>query len=59
MDYITASASATPNRWYPECKSRPLTVEEIHEMVEALAKTAKLLQDAGVDGVEIHAVHEG
>ena len=59
VDYITASASATPNRWYPECKSRPLTVEEIHEMVEAFAKTAKLLQDAGVDGVEIHAVHEG
>ena len=53
VDYITASASATPNRWYPECKSRPLTVEEIHEMVEAFAKTAKLLQDAGVDGVEI------
>ena len=59
VDYITASASATPNRWYPECKSRPLTVEEIHEMVDAFAKTAKLLQDAGVDGVEIHAVHEG
>ena len=35
VDYITASASATPNRWYPECKSRPLTVEEIHEMVDA------------------------
>ena len=49
VDYITASASATPNRWYPECKSRPLTVEEIHEMVDAFAKTAKLLQDAGVD----------
>ena len=59
VDYITASASATPNRWYPEIKSRPLTVDEIHEMVDAFAKTAKLLQDAGVDGVEIHAVHEG
>ena len=59
IDYITASASATPNRWYPEIKSRPLTVDEIHEMVDAFAKTAKLLQDAGVDGVEIHAVHEG
>ena len=59
ISYITASASATPNRWYPECKSRPLTVDEIHEMVDAFAKTAKLLQEAGVDGVEIHAVHEG
>ena len=27
-------------------------------MVEAFAKTAKLCMDAGVDGVEIHAVHE-
>ncbi len=59
VEYACASASATPNRWYPELKSRPLTVEEIQEMVDAFGKTAKLLQQAGVDGVEIHAVHEG
>jgi len=59
MDYLTASASATPNRWEDSCMSRPLTKKEIDEMVEAFAKTAKLCMDAGVDGVEIHAVHEG
>ena len=59
LDYITASASATPNRWYDEIKSRPMTVKEIHDQVDAFAKTAKKLMDAGVDGVEIHAVHEG
>ena len=59
VEYSCASASETPNRWYPEVFSRPLTVDEIHEMVDAFAKTAKLLQEAGVDGVEIHAVHEG
>lgn len=59
VEYSCASASETPNRWYPELNSRPLTVEEIHEMVEAFAKTAKMCKDAGVDGVEIHAVHEG
>ena len=59
LDYITASASATPNRWYDEIKSRPMTIKEIHDQVEAFAKTAKKLMDAGVDGVEIHAVHEG
>ena len=59
MDYLTASASATPNRWEESCMSRPLTKKEIDEMVEAFAKTAKLCMDAGVDGVEIHAVHEG
>ena len=59
LDYITASASATPNRWYDEIKSRPMTIKEIHDQVEAFAKTSKKLIDAGVDGVEIHAVHEG
>ena len=59
VDYLTASASATPNRWDDSCTSRPFTEKEIAEMVEAFAKTAKLCMDAGVDGVEIHAVHEG
>ncbi len=59
VDYLTASASATPNRWEDSCISRPLTQKEITDMIEAFAKTAKLCQEAGVDGVEIHAVHEG
>ena len=59
LDYITASASATPNRWYEEIKSRPMTIQEIHDQVDAFAKTATKLMAAGVDGVEIHAVHEG
>ena len=59
LDYITASASATPNRWYDQVKSRPMTIKEIQDQVEAFAKTSKKLMDAGVDGVEIHAVHEG
>ena len=58
-DYLTASASATPNRWDESCISRPLTVKEIKQMVDAFAKTAKLCMDAGVDGIEVHAVHEG
>ena len=59
VQYACASASATPNRWAEDVKSRPMTVKEIHEMVEAFGKTAKRLREAGVDGVEIHAVHEG
>ena len=59
LDYICASASATPNRWAEDVKSRPMTVKEIHDQVDAFARTAKKLMDAGVDGVEIHAVHEG
>ena len=59
MDFILASASATPNRWADGVMSRPFTVEEIHQIVDAFAKTARLCQAAGVDGVEVHAVHEG
>ena len=59
LDKITASASPCPNRWSDKVPSREMTKEEIHEFVEAFAKTSKLLKDAGVDGVEIHAVHEG
>ena len=57
--YSAASCSETPNRWNDNLTSRPMTVEEIHEIVEAFGKTAKKLREAGVDGVEIHAVHEG
>lgn len=59
LDKITATASPTPNRWSDKVPSRALTVDEIHEYVEAFGKTAKKLMDAGVDGVEVHAVHEG
>ncbi|MBQ2864284.1 MAG: FAD-dependent oxidoreductase [Clostridia bacterium] len=56
---LMASPNPLPARWYPEYRTREFTVKEINEMVEAFAKTAKKLKDAGVDGVEIHAVHEG
>ncbi|MCC2865149.1 FAD-dependent oxidoreductase [Eubacteriales bacterium DFI.9.88] len=59
VEYLCASASPNPNRWSDKVPSRALTVEEIHEMVEAFAKTAKLCKEAGVDGIEVHAVHEG
>ncbi len=54
-----ASPSALPSRWDPEITTPEMTVEQIHEIIEAFAKTAKLCKDAGVDGVEVHAVHEG
>lgn len=59
VDYLCASASPNPNRWSDSVFSRELTKKEIDKMVEAFAKTSKLLKEAGVDGVEVHAVHEG
>ena len=54
-----ACPSPQPSRWAPDIECPEMTVEQIHEIIEAFAKTAKLCKEAGVDGVEVHAVHEG
>ena len=54
-----ASPSPQPSRWAHDIICPEMTVEQIHEIIEAFAKTAKLCKEAGVDGVEVHAVHEG
>ena len=59
LDKITATASPSPNRWSDKLPSREMTKEEIAKFVESFALSAKQLKDAGVDGVEVHAVHEG
>ena len=53
------SPSELPSRWSDKVKCREITVKEIEQIVDAFAKTAKMCKDAGVDGVEVHAVHEG
>lgn len=59
IDRLTASASPHPNRWTDKAPSRALTVKEIEDMIYGFARTARMCKEAGVDGVEIHAVHEG
>jgi 2-enoate reductase len=60
MDAIMVSPDAgAPNVWMPQYSTRAITVDEIHEYVKAYAETALLCKKAGVDGVEVHAVHEG
>ena len=56
---LCAAPSKLPLRWAPELMSREITKKEISQIVDAFAKTAKMCKEAGVDGVEIHAVHEG
>ncbi|MBE6631807.1 MAG: 2-enoate reductase, partial [Ruminococcaceae bacterium] len=53
------SPSELPSRWSDKVTCRAITVKEIKEIVEAFAKTAALCKEAGVDGIEVHAVHEG
>lgn len=59
IDRLTASPSALPSRWLDGFTCRALTIKEIQQMVTAFGKTALKCKEAGVDGVEIHAVHEG
>ena len=54
-----ASPSPQKSRWAHDIECPEMTKEQIHEIIEAFAKTAKLCREAGVDGVEVHAVHEG
>ena len=53
-----ACPSPQPSRWAHDIECPEMTVKQIREIIEAFAKTAKLCKEAGVDGVEVHAVHD-
>ncbi|MGN0704593.1 MAG: FAD-dependent oxidoreductase [Lentihominibacter sp.] len=59
IENVRFAASKIPNVWNREIIHRPLTVDEIHRLRDATIESARLAQKAGMDGVEIHAVHEG
>ncbi len=50
------SASPIPCPWNRQLP-RPLTVEEIHKIVEDFGDTALRAKKAGFDGIEVHAGH--
>ncbi|MCI9596873.1 MAG: FAD-dependent oxidoreductase [Firmicutes bacterium] len=56
---VQFASSELPNVWDPSRIHREITVEEIHKITNALIEIALMAKDAGIDGVEIHAVHEG
>lgn len=56
---MCAPSSDMPNVWVPEKSHRELSKDEIHNIIDAFAKSAKLAKEIGIDGIEIHAVHEG
>ena len=51
--------SELPNVFVPELKHRAMTKDEIHKLVDVMINSAILAKEAGCDGVEIHAIHEG
>ena len=48
-----------PNVWATDVKMDTFTSEMISQFIYAFGQSAKLCKEAGIDGVEIHAVHEG
>lgn len=59
MNWINAAPSVTPNRWDDSVMTREMSEKQILKLIDGFAKVAKLCQEAGVDGIEVHAVHEG
>ena len=59
VTYQSASPSVLPSRWAENVTCREITRKEMQDIIDAYAKTALLCKEAGVDGVEVHAVHEG
>lgn len=59
VESVPAASDDMPNVWYSQVKHKGMTVEEIEDMVDAFGKSALMCKKAGIDGVEIHAIHEG
>ncbi len=59
MSYLRAAPSELPSRWDESISCRPITKEEIDKIIYAFGQSAKLCKEAGIDGIEVHAVHEG
>lgn len=51
--------SPIPNYWEPHITCRELTTEEVETLVKKAGEAAVIAAEAGFDGVEIHAMHEG
>lgn len=57
-EFPPVAPSAIQHRWLDKT-CRPLTVDEIHEIIKDFGDGAYNAKRAGFDGVQIHAVHEG
>ena len=58
-DQLVSADAGAPRVFMPEYACRALSTEEVEHLVQAYARTAALCKGIGVDGVEVHAVHEG
>lgn len=51
--------SETTNYYDPRVVHRALTTEEVYRMIKSFAQAAKIAQQAGADGIEVHCMHGG
>ncbi|MBQ6372272.1 MAG: FAD-dependent oxidoreductase [Oscillospiraceae bacterium] len=58
-DHLFIAPSELPNVWDPTITCREITKKEINDIIDGFDKSALLCKQAGIDGVEVHAVHEG
>lgn len=58
-DYMITPDEGEPNVWDTSCKHHQMTKAQIQKFVYAMGQSALLCKKIGVDGVEVHAVHEG
>lgn len=56
---LAAASDGMPDVWAPEVKMRAMTEKEIEDIIDGYIKAAVVCKKAGIDGIEIHAVHEG
>ena len=56
---LTTASDNIPNVWDPSKKCKAMTVKEIQDIVNGFVEAALLCKKAGIDGIEIHAIHEG
>lgn len=59
VDSHPVAPSAIPHFWDPSITCRELTTQEVEYMVRKMADAAEVAKNAGYDGVEVHAMHEG
>lgn len=55
----TIAPSENSNRFKPDLIHREMTKDEIMNLIQKFVQSAVVAKQAGFDGVEIHAVHEG
>ena len=51
--------SEVPCFWNPSVTARELSTEEVEYLVGKMADAALVVKQAGFDGIEVHAAHEG